>query len=340
MSLQRITIRIAILSITCLSSLLLADGAVGAIVLRREYDVNNWTGSAIPDSSGNGGPNLTATNGSPRTATESGISVTPSSFAAPTYFASGAVINAPGKVVPTRAYLDFQSFGNVTGSNYSPNSISVAQGYTYEGIFMLDTGYQALQNSAMGSVHGGNDNTFLFIQAGTNNSLINRTFLDGAAGGPQDLKGLQTTITSLIPKDEWFHLVKVHDPVNQQVREYVNGVLVSSQPFTNDISDTNNDGIPGENGAFRLATEYHAFGEALGNAGVSGRELRNVGYSLTRFYAGAASDLEVAALFSEFAMDPPPPAPEPSSLLLLGLGTCLLSMKRRRNRKQAAQQFA
>lgn len=35
-----------------------------------------------------------------------------------------------------------------------------------------------------------------------------------------------------------------------------------------------------------------------------------------------------------------PVAPEPSSLLLFGLGTCLLTMKRRRNSQQAAQQLA
>lgn len=317
----------------CLSPLTQLGVAHGAIVLRREYDVNNWTGTAIPDTSGNLGPSLTRSSGNPRTATESGISVVPGNFAVPTYFSSGAVINAPGKIVPTRAYMDFQSFGTLTGSNYSPNSISVAQGYTYEGIFMLDTGYQALQNSALGSVHGGNDNTFLYLTGGTNSALINRTFLDGAAGGTQDLKGVQTTITSLIPKDQWFHLVKVHDPVNQQVRAYLNGALVNTQTLTNDISDTNNDGIPGDSGVSRLATEYHAFGEALGNAGVNNRELRNVGYSLTRFYSGAATTLEVAALFSEFAMDPPPPAPEPSSLVMFGMGFLGLVRASRRRKK-------
>lgn len=336
MLVRQTTIKATLLALAILGSFLPTTDSLAALVLRREYDVNNWTGTVIPDSSGNVGPNLTPTAGSPRSVTESGITVVNGDFAAPTYFSSGAVINAPGKIVPTRAYMDFQSFGTIGGSNASPNQVSVAQGYTYEGIFMLDTGYQALQNSAMGTTHGGNDNTFLYMQGGTNGALLSRTFIDGTAGGPQDLKGLQTTISSLIPKNEWFHFVKVHDPVSQQVRNYVNGVLVSSLAFTNDISDTNNDGIPGDSGISRLAMEYHAFGEAVGNVGANGRELRNVGYSLTRFYGGAASSLEVAALFSEFAMDPPPPAPEPGSLTLMTLGFLGLAKVARRRRTSPA----
>src|SRR5688500_13152032 len=93
----------------CAGALFLAAPAFGATVIRH-YDVNNpasWTGTQLNDISGQGGTAVQGEDGSPRSFS---TFFTAADFAAPVYVAGGAG--------PTnRAYLDFQKFGILTGSN-------------------------------------------------------------------------------------------------------------------------------------------------------------------------------------------------------------------------------
>ena len=299
-------------------TLTLVTTAASAATLIRYFDANDpasWNGSVLKDISGNLGTSLIPDDGTPQTGTPRGIPVTPADYAAPVYVASGAALPeaaTPGKSMD-RAYLDFQKFGILAGGDFTPNNLGSVTGYTYEGIFYLGTGatpYQAVENTAMGTTHGGNDNTFLYMAGGTSTSLVSRTFVDDAAGGPQALRGAAIDITSIIPVGQWFHFVKVHDAANNQILHYVNGVLQPSMTLS--LTTT-------------PAVEYHQFGEVWGNAGSDYRELRNVGYSMTRFYSGALTADEVYANFLASTT-----IPEPASVFALGLG-CALAFRRRRN---------
>lgn len=290
-----------------------------AATLIRYYDVNDpasWNGTVLRDISGNSGASLVPDDGYPVNYTNHGITVTTADFGAPVYVGNGATLpeGATPKKSMDRAYLDFQLFGIIAGGDFTPYNLGSVTGYTYEGIFKLDTGatnadkYQAYENSCMGTTHGGNDNTFLYMDGGVATPLRSRTFVDDQAGGPQGLRYVGTDITGIIPVGEWFHFVKVHDAANNEVRHYVNGVLQPAMTLSLTTAP---------------AVEYHAFGEIWGQAGANGRELRNMGYSMTRYYSGALTDAEVWDNFVAATT-----VPEPASIALVGLAG-LLALRRR-----------
>jgi len=73
--------------------------------------------------------------------------------------------------------------------------------------------------------------------------------------------------------------------------------------------------------------EYHSNDLRYGNASVAGRELKNVGYSMTRYYRGALTDAEILANFQEVAFTP---IPEPSTAALSIIGSLCIWARRRR----------
>lgn len=294
--------------------------SASAVTLIREYNANSGNASTLPDSSGSGGASLTPNAGNPRNGTVGAVTFTPADFAAPTYHASGA-----GPL--NRAWYEFSQFGVMTGGNQG-NILTVspsdgypdAEGYTYEGYFYFGASVLATVNSAIGSAQNTSaQNEFVYLGANSN-------ALQG--GETQTYQVLNTfrnsgrsSINAFLPRDVWLHVVKVHDPFSGpvlgtngeqqgEVRWYVNGALVLTDTGWSVADPTG------------YLTGYQGRGDGLGNVGLSGRELRGVGYSLTRFYRGAMTGAEVLAAYQTFV-------PEPGGLCLLGLGGLLLARRRR-----------
>ncbi len=293
--------------------------APGATLLMH-YDVNNplsWNGSQLVDLMGFGA-NLTPGAGNPRT--QSNPNTVPADFGTPVFVSSGAALpeSATPKKSLDRAYLSFQLFGVLTGSNKHqtifntglPGNANVG-GYTMEGIFFLATGYTATENTGIGFTQSSaGENQLIRVPRGTNTSLWSNSSVDNAAGGSQALEQFDSNINGIIPRDEWFHFVKVHDPVADQIRFYINGLL---QPALTVAFDPDSS-----------ALEYHAFADSYGNVGIAGREIRGIGYSMTRFYRGALSDAEIYANFLATSN-----IPEPTTLTLLALAGGLAWRRRR-----------
>jgi hypothetical protein len=285
------------------------DGAATLIV---EFDANNVApgGGPIPDSAPNsptGGP-ISPTAGIPQNLPGRGI--TTSDYGAPVFFASGAGYQQ-------RAYYDFQKFGLLHGSNVGSSDFGPGvNGYTLEGYFRIQSDASVIENSGLGfgQDSNGENQTIRLPNAGGSPSgvqnpvtLLSNSATDNSLGGPQSLNQVDVNINSIIPRNQWFHFIKVHDPVAEQVRFYIDG-----GPADLTVS------FP-ENGV-----EYHAFNENYGNVGDNTREVRGVQYSLTRFYSGVMSDADINIRYLTVV-------PEPGSAMLLTMaGAVLLGRRSRR----------
>jgi hypothetical protein len=288
-----------------------------AVTLLREYDANNGGVSTLPDSSGLGGPTLTAGAGNPRSVG----GFTAADFAAPIYHSSGAgILN--------RAWYEFSQFGVLTGGSSASiftaaDAYPNAEGYTYEGYFRFTASLRATDNSGIGSAQNTNaQNEFIYLAGGGSTTLQGGETQTSNSTGTLFRTSGRSTINAFLPRDVWLHIVKVHDPFTGpvlgtngeqqgEVRWYVNGVLVLTDT-TWSVADPTG-----------LLDRYWPRGDGLGNVGQSGREVRGVGYSLTRFYRGAMTGAEVLAVYQTFV-------PEPGTLCLAGFGGLLLAARRRR----------
>jgi hypothetical protein len=303
------------------AALLCCATLASAATLIAHYDVNNplsWDGAQLKSLTGIGNA-LTPGAGNPRN--QSGPDTTPDDFGAPVYRSSGAMTSVtppPFKEARDRAWLDFEKFGVLGNSNVDQSSFNTGLpdnanigGYTLEGYFLLRTGYAATENSGVGfSQSTSGENQLLRINRGIQPGVRSNSAVDNAAGNDQGYEQMDQLITSIIPLDQWFHFVKVHDPVLDQIRYYINGVY---QPSMTISIDPDNSGV-----------EYHKVGVNYGNVGVPGREVRNVGYSMTRFYAGVLTDAEIYANFLEVAF-----IPEPGAIAAISLAGAMLLRRRR-----------
>lgn len=265
--------------------------------LLRLYDANRWTGSNLVDQVG-GTVKLTPGAGTPRVVASPPL--TADDFGAPVFVASGAGPRS-------RAYLDFQKVGVLTGSPDSGSSFNVststpqARGYTLELYFKLSTGYTVTENTGVGfSQSTSVENQCIRIGRGINQALSSQTQTANLLSGAPDYYRHNTAnIDALVPRNQWVHLVKVHDPMTNNwqgaVRYYVNGTLAGTYTTWT------------ETGA-GATNVYRARGEGLGNVGAAGREISKVGYSLFRMYRGALTAVEIQANYRAVAVAPPPGA--------------------------------
>ena len=238
-----------------------------------------------------------------------------STYGAPVYVASGA---GP----QSRPYFDFQKFGTLSNSGIggswlnSPDNNGTAQGYTMEGYFLLKSGggLANVSNTGIGFTQGtSNENQFI---AFTTSGLTSQTQTATEPERGASFRTETTDLNSVIPlRDQWFDLVKVVDPVADNVRFYVDGHLVLTD---NSWSPTS-----------PLATNvYRDRGENYGSAGNAGRELEGLQYSLTRFYTGVLSDSQIAANYAALTFV----APEPGTLVLAAVGCLGLVLAARRRK--------
>ena len=100
----------------------------------------------------------------------------------------------------------------------------------------------------------------------------------------------ENKLEDFIPRDEWFHVVKVHDPETNggQIRWYINGKLAGTFDFP--------EGAAGD--------RYPDRGDGFGDVGEPSRPwdpgdrtIMGLGFSLYRLYQGVLSEKEIAERF-------------------------------------------
>ena len=229
-------------------------------------------------------------------------------YGAPVYIAEGA---GPAG----RAYLDFQKFGMLTGSNAqagmlnNPEATKPATGYTMETYVRISLDARVKDNAGIGAHNStGYQNQFINLQKADKDGraeLISSTALWDGTGPdmelPEEERGpalekhyfaQENKLEDFIPRDEWAHVVKVHDPETNggQIRWYLNGKLAGTFDFS--------EGAAGD--------RYPDRGDGFGDVGEPSRPwdpgdrtIMGLGFALFRLYQGVLSEQEIAARFEE-----------------------------------------
>jgi hypothetical protein len=257
-------------------------------------DANSWTEGALKDTAGNG-QRLVAAGG------QEG-----DDYGAPVYVAEGA-----GEA--GRAYFDFQKFGMLTGSNAqggmlnNPEATKPATGYTMETYLRISSDARVKANAGIGAHNStGYQNQFINLQKADNEGraeLVSSTALWDGTGPdmelPEEERGRElekhyfvqeNKLEDFIPRDEWVHVVKVHDPETNggQIRWYINGKLAGTFDFS--------EGAAGD--------RYPDRGDGFGDVGEpprpwdpGDRTIMGLGFSFFRLYQGVLSEQEIAERF-------------------------------------------
>ena len=227
-------------------------------------------------------------------------------YGAPVYVAEGA---GPA----SRAYFDFQKFGMLAGSKAqgsilnNPEAVKPATGYTMETYVRIPSDILVKDNAGIGAHNStGYQNQFINAQKADKEGraeLISSTSLwDGTGPDMQVAEeergrelekhyfAQENKLQDLIPRDEWVHVVKIHDPETNggQIRWYVNGALVATFDFS--------EGAAGD--------RYPDRGDGFGDVGEPStpwdpgdRTIMGLGFALFRLYQGVLSEQEIAERF-------------------------------------------
>jgi hypothetical protein len=229
-------------------------------------------------------------------------------YGEPVYVAEGA---GPAG----RAYLDFQKFGMLTGSNAqggmlnNPEATKPATGYTMETYVRISLDARVKDNAGIGAHNSTSyQNQFINLQKADkegSTELISSTALWDGTGPdmelPEEERGpalekhyfaQENKLEDFIPRDEWVHVVKVHDPETNggQIRWYLNGKLAGTFDFS----------------AGAAGDRYPDRGDGFGDVGEPSRPwdpgdrtIMGLGFALFRLYQGVLSEQEIAARFEE-----------------------------------------
>ncbi|MBI4023541.1 MAG: hypothetical protein HY360_01080 [Verrucomicrobia bacterium] len=270
----------------------LATGQVWAAELLLHYDVDNpnsWDGRALTDLAGVGAE-ITPSAGEAKDA----------SYGIPVLVPKGA---GPGN----RAYLEFKKYGALMIERGSPTKCNDAlifnehdparglSGYSLEGYFNISATEfgiheeSATPNSCIGSGMGtGLGNRFLVVALkGSRLFVSSRTEMVNPTKGNRAEAAIVigSDIDQIIPRDTWFHVVKVFDPRKEEgeIRWFIDGELAQTDP------------VP----PISPEDAYPAFAEWYGSVGGGTREVKGIGYSLVRVYAGVLTADEVMRHYRE-----------------------------------------
>ena len=229
-------------------------------------------------------------------------------YGAPVYVAEGA---GPAG----RAYFDFQKFGMLTGSNAqggllnNPEATKPATGYSMETYVRIPSDARVKDNAGIGTHNSTSyQNQFINLRKADNEGHAELTssaaLWDGTGPNmelPEEERGRELEnhyfvqedkLEDFIPRDEWVHVVKVHDPETEggQIRWYINGKLAGTFDFSK--------GAAGD--------RYPDRTDGFGNVGEparpwdpADRTIMGLGFSLFRLYQGVLSEQEIAQRFEE-----------------------------------------
>jgi len=240
-----------------------------------------------------------------------GSPVDPARFGEPRYVPGGAGAG-------NRAYIDMEKYSwiNLEGSSYTPKAaFGEAAGYTEIGYFYFSSGMEVLMNAGIGANHGwGNMDMFLY-SAGSSPASPGRVLESSTVMyNPstdrwwQKQEALTVDGVEVIPRNAWIQFVKVNDLANQEIRYYVNGELVKTTTYTDDLT----------------GYTFGSNGDIIGMIGTGQRCMNGVGFSYLAAYDCVLTPEQIAASYAMLTTA----VPEPATMTLLALGG--LAMLRRR----------
>jgi len=239
-----------------------------------------------------------------------GSPVDPDLFGEPQYVSGGAGGS-------DRAYIDMETYSwiSIEGASYTPKAaFGEAAGYTEIGYFYFSSGMAVLMNAGIGANHGwGNMDMFLFSPGNSPPSpgpvLQSSTVMYNPSTDHwwQKQEDLTVDGVMVIPHDAWVQFVKVNDLANNQIRYYVDGELVKTTAYTDDLT----------------GYTFGSNGDLIGMIGTGQRCLSGLGFSYLAAYDCVLTEAQIMESFQNLTG-----IPEPATMSLLALGGLALLRRR------------
>jgi hypothetical protein len=278
------------------------------VTLLVEYDLaTSWTGTQVTNSGTLAAAAMTATHDTTWWAAPpawAGSPIPADQFATPTYHAAGAGAG-------NRPFLEFDKYGMLGAS--TPNfGVFGANSYSVAAYYRVGSDLHAPMNSGVGTqANTSFQNLFVFVPGTSTPSLSSYTVLYDS--GTATWQQVQSNINGIVTRDEWVHLVKVHDMDAKEVRFYVDGTLALTTPFD-----------PGA-GNYMHWPRDDFMGVIGWDYGSGARQIRGIDFSYFAAYEGVLTPQEILASYQSMI-------PEPAAGVVLLL-LCAGSLARRGRRR-------